>query len=345
MPNQVDVTVEISTKDRYYTTLPMAIMSVAHQTVSPKSMLIFDDGEQKDLRRDPIYSNLFALLHSKGIDYEVKFGPRRGQIFNHQAAVDLAQTEWIWRLDDDDAPEADALEKMMSHIAPDVGAISGLILIPNKQMPPTSIASGKIEHATYRPNIQWTRFKGVRQVDHFNNSFLFRKSAAKHGYCLELSPAGHREETLFTYGIRKAGFKLILDPEVVIWHLRSPSGGIRSYDNAFFWEHDERVYARKMAEMGSPVRPHKLFVMDCGIGDHYAFKMILPELKAKYHDHDIVLALCCPEVFEDETDVEIISIADAIFIEPDLTKHNVYHWMIANKWQGRLVDAFRKMLL
>lgn len=337
-----EITCEISTKDRYFTTLPICITSIANQTYKPKKILIFDDGEQKDLRQDGLYSSIFALLYSKGIDFEIIFGQRKGQVYNHQMAIQVAKTEWIWRVDDDDFPEPNVLEILVKNIKDDVGAVSGLILDPSVPPININIASGKIEDVFSRPNIQWCRFSGVKEVDHMNNSFLFRKAAAKHGYCMELSPVGHREETMFTYEIKLAGYKLLIDPEAIIWHLRSPVGGIRSYDQAFFWEHDERIFQRKLIEYGVGSKIDKLIVLDSGLGDHYAFKMMLPELKKKYSN--LTLAVCYPDVFEDEG-VKLISIAEAQLIEKDMDKHNVYKFMMDNHWSEHLVDAYRRMLL
>lgn len=342
-----EVTVEISTKDRYHTTLPLTLLSIAQQTYKPKMVFIYDDGEQKDLRQDSVYSHLFALLLSHGIQYEVIFGPRKGQIFNHQDAIQKAQTPWIWRVDDDDTPEPDALEHLVSNIEDGVGAISGLVLTPGDLKPLSKWASGKIEHVTTRPNVQWFVSDNKIEVDHFNNTFLYRKEAAQKsgGYCLELSPVGHREETLFTYGIKRAGYRLVMDPKAVIWHLRSPSGGIRSYHQEFFYLHDEKVFQRKLAEYGIYLKPTKFIVLNCGLGDHFAFKMMLPDLRARYADHDIVMAVCFPEVFEGEEGLQLISIADGMMIDPNQDKYNVYIWMDQNNWKGKLVDAYRKFLL
>jgi hypothetical protein len=63
----MSVTAYISTKDRYYTTLPIAIMSIAMQTVRPDKFILYDDGEQKDLRKEKLYSNLFSVLDDKKI--------------------------------------------------------------------------------------------------------------------------------------------------------------------------------------------------------------------------------------------------------------------------------------
>jgi GT2 family glycosyltransferase len=340
----IDVTVEISTKNRYNTTLPMCLLSIAQQTYKPKKVLMFDDGEQKDLRNDPVYASIFALFATKNIEFECIFGKRKGQVHNHQMAIHVANTEWIWRVDDDDTPEANVLEILVSHIADDVGAISGLVLVPGENHVHTGIASSKIEDIYTKPNLQWFRFSGVQEVDHMNNSFLFRKEAAKHGYCMELSPVGHREETMFTYEMKRAGYKLLVDSSAVIWHLRSPSGGIRSYESEFFWEHDEKIFARKLKEYGIYFKENKIIVLDCGMGDHYAFKMILPEIKEKYNDKNLILAVSYPEVFADDN-IPLISIGDAQKIDNKIEEHNIYKFMTEKNWKGKLVDAFRSKWL
>ena len=115
--NSKEVTVGISTKDRYYTTLPLTIQSIINQTVSPRKILIFDDSEdQLNLEQVGLFNNLFSVLKSKYIDYEVITGEKKGQIFNHQNCLELAKTEYIWRLDDDNSPEPNVLESLLNEI-------------------------------------------------------------------------------------------------------------------------------------------------------------------------------------------------------------------------------------
>lgn len=338
----IEITTYVSTKNRYHTTLPMCLASIANQTHKPKRVVLFDDGEQKDLRQDPVYASLFALFYAKDINFEVIFGQKKGQVLNHQAILGIADTEWIHRVDDDDVLEANVLEILVRNIQDDVGAISGLVLDPTEAEPNPNLASGKIEDIFSCPNVQWSHFKGVKEVDHLNNTFLFRREAAKHGYCLTLSPVGHREETMFTYEMRLAGYRILVDPEAIVWHLRSPSGGIRSYEYSFFWEHDERIFHKKLVEYGIKLNLNKLVVLDCGLGDHYSFKMMLPELKEKYSN--LTLAVCFPEVFEDDN-IKLISISDAMKIEKDMEKHNIYKFMSQQNWKDSVVNAYRAMLL
>lgn len=347
MMKKSDVTVEVATKNRYYTTLPMCLTSIANQTVLPKKILLFDDGEQKDLREDATYKNIFALLQNKGIEWQVCFGERKGQVLCHQKSIEIAQTEYIWRIDDDDLVESECLEYLLESIRePNVGAVGGLVLTPGNVQAETGFASSRIEDIYTKPNLQWFVFDGVREVDHLHNTFLFRKSAAKHGYCMNLSPVGHREETIFTYEMRRAGYKILVDSRAKSWHMRDPKGGIRSYESTFLWEHDERIFAQKMIEWQVQKSKTKLIVLNCGLGDHYAFKMMLDELLQKYADHEIIIASCYREVFIDYPQIKQISISEAAIMEPDYdNKFNIYKFMIDKNWKNKLVDAFRAMYL
>lgn len=344
MDKKFTVTVGISTKDRYFTTLPQAIMTVIHQTYVPDRLIIFDDGEQKDLRNESLYQCLFHLLTHKGIAWEVCFGKRIGQVANHQMTIDMAKTDLIWRIDDDDWAPHDTLEKLVAAMEDDVAVTSGLVWIPGSPYLSAKVCSSKIEDLWIKPNLQWGDLKVKTDVDHMHNSFLFRREAAKHGYPMNLSPVGHGEESLFTYGFKRDGWRLVIDPSVVIWHLKSPTGGIRSYQDSALWAHDAEITQRQLDIWGVKRAKYKLIVLDCGLGDHYAFKMALPDILAKYKDHHVQLAVCYPEVFKDDP-VELLSIYEASMIDPDQAKYNVYKWGWDHNWQGNLVDAFKAMYL
>ena len=335
------VTAVISTRDRYYTTLPNCLVSLAMQTYKPKHLIIYDDGERKDLREDPLYQNVFGLLSSRGITWEVSFGERVGQVKNHQRSITQAKTDWIWRIDDDNIMEPDVLEKLVKNIAPDVGAIASLVLDPKSPHTPNALASNRIEDIYLGLNEQWYSFADVKEVDHLYSTFIYRIAAAKHGYCMELSKIGHREETIFTYEMKRAGWKLLIDPTAITWHSRFSSGGIRSEKDGNLWASDDRIFSRKMVEWGIRPRETKLIVLDAGLGDHLVFKSVLPKIKEKHSN--IVMAICYPEVFADEKDIKFISIADAKLMG-DVEKYHIYKYLWDNTdkhWS--LEEAYEKM--
>jgi len=316
----------ISTKDRYFTTLPLAVSSVLNQTVLPNELVLFDDGEHRDLRNEELYVHIFKTLDSKRVKWKVNFGANIGQHHNHEQANKMGY-DLVWRVDDDEVVEPDVLEKLLRHFKdPKVGAVGGSVITPGGETPG---GSNRMIDILDTPNLQWSRGHGVFEVEHLYSSFLYRANKAH--YCLELSPVAHREETIFSHELHQAGYKLLVDMSAVTWHYRSSTGGIRDHKDKTMFDWDERIFAKKMEEWG-----YKVLCLDCGIGDHYAFLHTLPHLMKRY-DH-LMLGCCYPEVFEDYRDrVKLLSIAQtANVVQGD----NIYKWMIDNEWQKNLVEAF-----
>ena len=343
-----DVTATISTKDRFFSTLPMAISSVVTQTVRPKKFIIYDDSKEHiDLRGLPPYGQLFHFLDAKEIGWEVRFGNGVGQVANHQNALETATTEFVWRLDDDNVAEPDVLARLLGAMAVGVGAVGGAVFHPPQVLPLSKGVSSKIEDIFDGRNVQWFRHptNDLMEVDHLYSTFLYRRSAGLKagGYSKELSPAGHREESMFTFSMKRAGFRLLVNPAAVTWHLKAPEGGIRGYapEN---WDKDDQVFFRFLSRHGIKLRRTKWVVLDNGIGDHLMFKQILPELLQKFPDQRLVVAACYPEVFED-MNLDIVSLNEAYVTLGKIDSYNIYKWCIDHQWKESMVEAFRRMYL
>ncbi len=317
----------ISTKGRYDTTLSLAIASVINQTKLPDKLILFDDNDHpKDLRSLSHYFYLFQMLDIKGIQWEVIFGAKKGQSHNHQIANTLG-FDWVWRLDDDNIAENNVLENLCKHIAPDIGAIGGSILTPpidSQNFNPT----GKIENIYSEPNIQWQPIKSLKEVDHLHCSYLYR--AGIQDFNLGLSRVCHREETLHTYGLIKHGYKNLVIPDCITWHLKNPDGGIRSKNNneENDFKHDEEIFRNIIQFKHRPI-----IVLNCGMGDHIVFKRILKEI------NDPILFTCYPDIVPGR------SIAEAQALFGDIEEYNVYRKMAEWKWSDSLENAFRKLYL
>jgi glycosyltransferase involved in cell wall biosynthesis len=309
----------ISTRGRHNTTLPLAILSVINQTLKPDALVIFDDNDTPvDIRNIQHYAYLLHMLDAKGIRWSVVFGERKGQHFNHQKANTMGY-KWVWRLDDDTVAEPDALEKLFSVVdaTVGVGAVGGSILTPPNHL--TSInATGKIENIDNEPNIQWGPITETKEVDHLHCSFLYRAGVVD--YNLTLSRVAHREETLFTYNLKKAGYRVLVTP-CVTWHLRNSQGGIRD-GQAELYQRDEQIFQ---------LRDKTVVVLDCGMGDHIVFKHVLPDI-----ENPLVFS-CYPDIVPGR------SIAEAMNLLGDIGSYNIYGKMDQWNWKGSLEDAFRKM--
>lgn len=340
------VTATVSTRGRYFTTLPLCLHCIATQTTPPDHLIIFDDNEPSkriDLRTVPEYQSIFSMLDKKGVTWEVVFGEGNGQVKNHQRALVISPHDLIWRLDDDNAPESNVLETLARYMTPNVGAIGGLVLDPKSDISPKSNASNAIRDIFSKPNEQWSKPASdyvVKHVDHLYSTFLFRVKASPYGYCSKLSRVGHREETIFTYEMKKNGYDVLMTPKCVTWHYHNPSGGIRDNTRAQMWHDDEDVFKQKMKEWDNENSTNTVIVLQNGLGDHFAFKSVLPEIMKKHRC--LTLAVCYPEVFEGD-DVKIISIADAQMMFGDLSRWDVYGFMASRRWDQHISQAYLKM--
>ena len=346
----VPVTAHISTKNRYATMLPLAIQSISLQDVVPYQLLIFDDGGGKTpFYQEPVYEHLFNVLSRRGCEVQVLAGDGVGQVANHQKAIDMAKTDLVWRVDDDNSAEPRVLQHLYQIIQsdPKIGAVASLVHLPWTKAEPIDVrSSGAIADVKSKQNVQWFTFQGTRDVQHLHNTFLFRKSAAKHGYPKNLSVVGHREETIFTAQMSLDGWRMLVTGDVITWHLRDPQGGIRSFQDTSLWDHDEKIFSQWAKDRGIHFNDYWLIVLDNGLGDHWAFKHILPAIveKATITGKTLLLAVCYPEVFEDTSGLNLISIEDAKRLSgPTFDKHNIYNFMIEKRWTGNLVEAFKAM--
>lgn len=310
----------ISTKGRYDTTLPMAIQSVLTQTVLPNKLVLFDDNDEpKDLRELQHYQYLFRMMDEKGLPWEVVFGPKKGQHHNHQRANTMGY-EWVWRLDDDTVAESNVLETLLSYTSPQIGAVGGSVLTPPfiKGLQST----GKIEDIEEQ-SIQWDYISHVKEVDHLHCSFLYR--AGIQDYNLALSKAAFREETLFTFGLKQRGYKILIVPNANTWHLKNQSGGVRTNTKEMF-DNDDKIFRNFLK-----YKNQTIVVLDCGMGDHIVFSHVLPHIKR-------------PEVFSCYPDIiPGRSIGEAIELFGDIDQFNIYKKMDQWNWKDSLEKAFRKM--
>ena len=337
------VTAVVCTRNRYDTTLSPCLIALGLQTYPVDGIWVYDDSDKHiDLRDREPYKQIFLLLAQKKIGWQVTYGNGLGQVRGHKLALRECKTKYLWRVDDDCIPEAECLEKLMLVMESDsnCGACGGLVLDASHQAV-SKMASNKIEDIYLGLNVQWYRHsKDDRRpydVDHLYSTFVFKRG--EDYYPSNLSRIGHREETIATYRMKRAGMSIKVQPEAITWHLKASAGGIRD-GYAEMWQQDEAVFSELMRDWGIKASSYKVIVLDNGLGDHYAFKTILPEVMARYSN--LILACCYPDVFRDFK-VGIMSIAEAQAGSNRET--GVYRWMAEHNHTGSLIDAYTALYL
>ena len=316
----------VATRGRYFTTLPLVLNAVINQTRPVDKLVIFDDNDEpKDMRKEMIYSYFFQMLDAKGIAWEWLFAEKKGQHHIHQRANTMGY-DWVWRVDDDAIPEPNVLETLYYYangVDNNIGAVGGSVLTP-PYMPDTRKVTGKIDNIDSEPNAQWGKIERARHVEHLHCTFLYRAGVCD--YNLGLSRVAHREETLFTYGLHRKGYEILIVPNAVTWHMKNPEGGIRSETKAEMYQHDEYIF-RNVLEY----RNKNIVVLNCGLGDHLVFSHVLPSIP------NAEVFTCYPEVVPGR------SIAEAQHLFRDIEHWNVYKKMDQWKWKDSLENAFRKL--
>jgi GT2 family glycosyltransferase len=322
----------IPTKGRYLTTLPLAIASVISQTVKPDMLVIYDDGEHKDLREIPIYQYFFKTLDDVGIKWQVAFTAGVGQHHAHQRA-NTSDYKFVWRLDDDTIAMPDVLEKLLSHMKEGVGAVAGSVITPGGEAKSDKYGI-KLLDVNRLPNIQWAKGEGVVEVEHLYSSFLYRTNIVD--YCMELSTVAHREETIFSHRLFQAGYKLLVDRSAVTYHYRNPEGGIRTEKDPKLWEHDEEIFRAELQKWG-----YKMIALSHGLGDHLMFANIIPELLKRCKT--LVLFCVFGEVFEGFENIVLRPVGEAASF--GIKENGVYEWMTKYNWKRSMLKAYEELYL
>jgi FkbM family methyltransferase len=349
-----DVTVGITTKNRY-DILPLCLMSLINQTHKPKRVIIVDDTDldkRVDLRNISSCESVLRLLNIKGIDWEVVYGPQpsKGTAWNRQHMLEKSTTSLMLRLDDDEVLEPTALEKMVDLIVsdPKIGAVAGLVLDPKSYRYESNYYNdNKMSDIFTRENTQWVNQPPrILECEHLYSTFLHRK-IPNVNYCLELSQVAHREESLFSHEIFRQGYRLLVDTSIITWHIKEPTGGIRTFNDPKLWEHDENIFKRKMASWSIDLSGKKLIVSDLGLGDQLVMLKIMPKLMKKYPN--LVFATNYPNVFTKEfPTLHVIPavLARDLISHKDADNQNVYKLLWDKSVQGKkltLQEGFEQL--
>lgn len=340
------LTVDICTKDRY-DALAHTIQSITQQTYLPQELIIFDDSQNKvDIRQISIYKNLLKLLDRKGIKWRVEFSPCHGQVKNHIKAIELCNTEYIYRCDDDHILQPNVLETLISIIQKNnnVGAVCNTILHPELEFP-EDVTSTKMEDCLFYYAANFASFNGVKKVDHFYSSFLSKRDVVNGCYPIDLSNVGHREESICTYNIKKKGYDLLCVGNVYTWHMKESNGGIRSYNDPNLWKHDDMIFNKYLHENNIQLNNYYLMINAGGIGDNYAMRHILPKVREKQKNKKIILGTVYPNIYFDETNIDqIVSVHSAnILSKGSQDNYNIYQWGWNKSWNKSIISAYKEI--
>ena len=332
------ILVYTSTKNRYWTTLPLTILSVATQTVPPDKYIILDDGEHVDLRQNTIYQCLFQLLQERGIEWQVIFTPQHGQVRNHELVnSELSKGyDWCWRIDDDEVAEPTVIERFVEILLTEpnpenIGAIGFSVRVPNTGANITTNDSLDKMFAVKLadialPNLQYNRGCIKTDVEHLYSSFFYRPNIVH--FDTNLSVVGHTEETIFSYELYKLGYRLIVDLSKNVYHFQQLQGGIRSFPNPELWENDTKYF---LSKYGKFINKFLLICNPNGYGDNLVMAKVIKDNIELFKDCIPLVATAYPQAYENVPckTVGLDYPVRKANINP--VDDNIYHYMMQHK--------------
>jgi ADP-heptose:LPS heptosyltransferase/GT2 family glycosyltransferase len=283
---------------------------------------------------------------------EIISSPKTGRIgASFQAGYLLVSEKWnnplFMRCDDDVVLEPDYIEKLIPLFDDEtVGGVSGLCLDPGKDIQYIPAGDqrynlwGKVDTITNSPNIQWFRHERSEpfEVEFFHSTQILRMSCLKQigGFDTNLF-ANYREENQLSWRIHVEGYKLLVNPQAEMWHLKAPSGGNRGQNT---WVDD----CRKFSLTKKTMQPGIHINLTHAIGDVIAATPAIAELRQKYLDRNVTIwHPYAKHVFEANPNIDYICTSVFDGQRTMRFEESVYGWMARNNWTGHIANAYAKI--
>lgn len=268
------ISINICTKDRV-TELTLLLQSLRNQTYKDFDIIIVDES-QTPLFNYHFFNSMVMRLKLEGHNVIVKRSMSPGVVANRNQAIKLSETEYCLRIDDDSICDKNYVEKLYNLIkkSKKTGATGGVVpmfgdadFVRNSNL--LTIFDeirfnneGDITKLTDNGGFQWQPYK-ILPTHHLRSSFIFRKKAAEEVklFSAEYQGSAFREETDFCLKLAYKKYKMFTDTGAICWHLRAPSGGLRTPDYLqslqICEQHFREKFKKKYKKLGDPFAEKK----------------------------------------------------------------------------------------
>jgi ADP-heptose:LPS heptosyltransferase/GT2 family glycosyltransferase len=349
------VAIVIATKDRKHI-LHQALWSLLRQNYKLWDLVLVDDSPQPfsldAWEKDSLYGALLAEIRREH-KVEVISSPKSGKVgaafqagYKHVLSLNW-NVGLLLRADDDNFYEPDFLELLVSLMKdPKVGAVGGLSLQIGKDVPTIPVGDeryqqwGRVAGITTTPNLQMFRHETDTpfQVEFLHSIQLLRMSCVKlvGGFDTNLFTC-FRDENHISWRIGLEGYKLLVHPRAIAWHIPTDSGGNRGTNT---YVDDSRKFCLQIKTM----RPGIHISLIHGIGDLIAATPAIAQLRQKYPNRNITIWHShAKDIFEGNPNIDHICTNYWDGQRTYRIEESVYGWMAANRWTGSLANAYCRM--
>jgi len=238
------VGIGVPTRNRPYHVV-LLLSALLRQTKRDWDLVLVNDWDDgKELIGNVKVRRLIGMMEEEGHDVRILRGVRLGPPFAHNMALHNLKHELILRLDDDQLPEPDFLERLCRPFDGDtegeIGAVGGVYPCLDLTLVGKDGREERLQTSYHAEDTCYP-------VEVLHSSFLYRRRVLEEigGFPECYSAVGHREETDTSMRIRMAGYKLLVVTRAVAWHFMA-DGGVRDipdYDK--LKRRDDAVFIRR----------------------------------------------------------------------------------------------------
>lgn len=248
------ITITIPTRNRPKH-LKILLDSIIKQNYKNWDLIICNDGNEFD---GDIHSVVSKIKENNNV--KIIKGVSRGPSFAHDLLWEAAETELIFRIDDDCEMDEHCLFNLVMNVNDKISGIAPLVLPKSKSVivngqPPEIKIDDFLSAATVQQHI-WTNSDNLIQAQHLHSSFIYRRSLAEKigGFTYDKdskSMVSYGEETIFSYKMYKAGYLLYVCQNAKIWHYLAEYGGTRDIQSDYLPSKDADflVFKKKISEI------------------------------------------------------------------------------------------------
>jgi ADP-heptose:LPS heptosyltransferase len=352
------VEVGIPTKDRY-PNLAILLWSLCEQTYKNWIVTIVDDSENRmDIRELPYMIPILRRLDEENHSWRVEFGPKKGPHYCHQLVLDKARSSYIFRVDDDEILDRECLSELVrawiSLGDKNVGAIGPIVFDPSTPKKFRELPIGFKSFRKYQGKIdketgenfgehQWRKHPSneLQEVEHLYSTFLYSVNIGRNiKFDLGYDLPGHREETDFTYRMFQKGYKLYVQPAALVWHLRNPQGGIRTYSDSKLWENCQKRYNKKFG-FNTDQSSEEVIKIFGGLGDHLCATPLFRSMKKT--GKKVIVSSIYPYLLQGNKNIDELIFLNEERRYRNIRFENVYKWGFENSFEGKISEAFCKI--
>ena len=213
--------------------------------------------------------HILKIMEEKGHQWRIFYGEAKGFHFAQTIVLNTSRHPLTWILGEDVAFEPNCMAELVKQFEDSkVGIVSGLLFLAGDKFRTTlpdfwneiKEYSGKIHFVEgsigYGNQVQYSIHldESPKEVEHLIGNMMYRTELGRRwGFNLDLSYAARTADNDFSYQFYLAGYKVLVVPTSVTWHLETHQyGGLKKSSEEYskLCNDDRRKFEERLLRWG-----------------------------------------------------------------------------------------------